>query len=193
MSSLTELIEQQSCLIQQICENHGEVTPEFESELEALGAALIQKVDGYKDFVDRLDAEVAFFRERADFFSRAARSVKRTRDFLWDRLKDYVMTTPNKEVIGDLYKYKLSRTKAKLVIDDKCNPAALADSEHENLVKMEFVLDKSKVREVLESGDALPFARLEDMFALKTSANSAKSTSKKGKGKGNGNNRSRKK
>lgn len=122
----------------------GELTPELEVRLDALHAALVQKVDGVRDYITALDADADLVKAEEKRLAEIRAGIERRRD----RFKQYVMA-----MMLRMDRPKLSGTYGKLWVQRSTpsvkvpDPAALPDEYK----RTEIVIstDAKKLRETL--------------------------------------------
>lgn len=147
MSSLITIISDTNKTINDIIENGGEMTDEMREELKYLDQSMLQKVDGYAVFIDRIKLEIGYFKEKAKEFSGMAKTLSNLDDSIKERLK-YVMTGMEKtEVKGNNYRFKLSDTAGKLeivesLIPDKYKTQTLIIEIDKEAIKRDLKLGK---------------------------------------------------
>lgn len=173
--SLVSIVSEVNQLEKMLIEAGGEITPEIEALLTVKEVNLPQKVDNYSFILERMKSAEAFYKERSELFSSAARAFKNAQATLKERLKMAMHEMGVDELSGEEIRFKLSKSKPSLVIDEL---AAIPTEYFEQVVQNE--LQKDKLTEDLKIGE-VPGAHLEDSFSLRSYANSPKSAKKGGK------------
>ncbi len=164
--TLVARAEDQIALWQLIEESGGELTPTVEAWLKEIETGLATKVDSYRNFIEDLQDEGAKLRRRAQELAGAAQSLERLADSMRDRIKFVMQQLGTDEVKGEFYRFKLSELKPKMVIDD------LAKIPLDLLMTVtETVVDKERIRGLLDAGVAVPGARLEPVKSLRDYVN----------------------
>lgn len=138
----------------------GSAEPEeietFNNTLDAVMGEIEVKADGYA-------AVMTEIKGRANTVSAEINRLKAIEDRLnftikrmEDRLKTAMEEIGTKDIKTDLHRFRIvgNGGKQKMIINDLCVP----DSYKEQIL----VPDKDKIRKVLESGECLTFAHLED-------------------------------
>lgn len=166
--TLPEIMAQATAITQALIEAGGELSPELEKRLELNKQELAQKVDAYIFIDDRFQAEAKFFAERAKAYQKIARSFERLSDVLRERVKQVMVETDTKEIRGDEYRFVLSPTQPRLVIEEGKLP-------REFLIQVTTVTpDKERIKTTLKDGFEIPGATLEGGFALRSYLNGKK-------------------
>lgn len=154
MATLYELTTEYQTLLDLGDSPDPEDQQAFLDTLEGLDFEIGLKADAYAAVRSQLigkkaaiDAEI----DRLKAFSNAAgKSIERLEKSLYE-----AMTAMNKDVIKtDLHTFKIVKNggKAPLVLDEQNVP--------DNYKKVVLEIDKSKIRQALEDGEQLPFARI---------------------------------
>lgn len=173
--TLKTMIENQNNLMMEIMASDGEITPELEAKLNDLDVSIPSKIDAYYLIMDRLENESDYFKSKAEEFLLAAKQMSQAKERIKDRLK-FIMQSENKtELLGNDYKFSLSKSKPKVAIQ-------------ENLVPIEYYkqvieerIEKDRIAEDLKAGISIPGCHLEDVFAFRSSVNKKLIEKKKSK------------
>ena len=160
--TLFSLVSQANAIEQAIAEAGGELSPEIEAALANIDIAVASKVDGYNAVMDRLDALAAYWKAEADKRAKIAKSVSAASDRLNANIKAAMLKMGKDEVIGNDVRFKLAKTKGRLVINEQ---------ELDPSFKMEIrdvVPDKERIKTALEDGFSVSGATLEPSFSLRS-------------------------
>lgn len=145
----------------------GEIDQELEAFLGGIMTDVGNKVDTYKFVIDRLEMGAEMLNTRAMEFSRAADALEGTVESMRGRIKEAMLALKLREVNGQSWRYKLSPSKPRLVLDQGfSNPDYLIT---ETVTK----IDSVKLRKDLEAGKAVLGASFEDTFSLRPYINKA--------------------
>ena len=166
INTLASMFSMHADLLKGLLET-GEVTPEIESMLAHLEIALPEKVDGYHHILSRLEAEMEYFKAKADELYAASKVISNARDRIKEHIKFKMQEQGLSSLEGLDFKFTLSKSKPKVVVQEELIP-----KEYTREVT-EIKIDKDRISEDLKLGIPVPGAHLEDVFALKTSVNKA--------------------
>lgn len=144
-------------------ESNGEITPENEPILEAFFAELENdqavKLEGYVGLIKTLEGEAAVAKATAEQFQMKARSRENSVKRLKDRVKMYLEVTNQPKAVtekGFTLAVRANGGKQPLDLDD----LRIEDLPPE-FRKITVTVDTEKIREHLEAGGSLSFARLQ--------------------------------
>lgn len=164
--SLIVLASQANSIEQMLIEASGELTPEIEAILSIRDTQLPEKVDSYYFIMERMKAGEAFYKEKADMFSKAAKSFKNAQETLKERLKLAMVELTTDELRGNAFRFKLSAGKPSVLVTDE---DAIPREYFEEVT--EFVLKKDRLSEDLKIGE-VPGAVLDQTMTLRSFVNS---------------------
>lgn len=159
--SLAVLVSDMSVVLSQIVEAGGELTPELESAFDNIGGQLQEKTDSYAFFMDRLENEAEFWKQKADSYNKVAKSCKALRERLNDSIKSAMLVLKTDEIHGGEMRFKLSRAAPRLVIDETALPSGY------KMQVIETVPDKAKIKAAIEVGQEIAGVKQEDVFTLR--------------------------
>jgi len=163
--SLIRLVQSSNSLVQALLETGGELTPEIEAALAHIDTKLPEKVDSYQSIMDRLEIESEYWALKADQFKKMATACKNARERLKDNIKYAMNELGQTELVGNDFKFKLSNSKPKLVVDDVSLDRAYF------MQVTETVVDKKRIEEDLRLGIPVKGAKLEEVKSLRSSLN----------------------
>lgn len=163
--TLVSLSANMGTILAEIAEAGGELSPKLEAMLDEIGKDLARKTDSYVMVLDKLEAEEEFWKAKADAFSRVAKGCAAIREKMRDRIRTAIELTGEAEVRGDDFRFKLTDSKPRLVIEEPYLP------EQWWMVVTEEHPDKDRIRAELEAGGTIPGARLEEVKSLRKYVN----------------------
>lgn len=175
-TTLKELLHTTNEITDLLIESGGELTPEIEDKMRVSEVNLPKKIDSYSFILDRLKSEAAYFKQKADFYSSISKACKNAQERLKDNVKHVMISSDESELLGNDIKFKLSKTKPSLHIDET------KISKEYRYQEVREVIDKEKIREDLELGVPVQGASLVPSFSLRTYANKSSDKSSKKKG-----------
>lgn len=163
--TLYSLVSQSQALERMLVETGGELTPELEAMLDNIDVSMAQKIDGYAFVMEDCEARAAFWKAKAETYSKIAKSHALIQERIKERLKAALIQLGKDEIQGNEIRFKLSKLKPKLVIWN-------ADEIPEELkiVVQTKAPDKDRIAEALSEGFEVPGARMEPVFSLRTYA-----------------------
>lgn len=167
-NSLPVIVAEMSGILSQIVEAGGELTPELEAAFDNVGSQIKVKADSYAFLIDKLEAESDFWKAKAESFSKVAKSCKSLRDRLSDSIKTAMVELDMPEVEGEDFRFKLSRTAPRLVLNEEALPK-------EYLMQVTtYTPDKDRIKAALTDGAKIPGAALEGGFSVRKYVNAKK-------------------
>lgn len=162
--SLPMIVAELSVVMNAIVENGGELSPELETMFDNLGSQLSTKADGYAYFMEKLEHEADFWKEKANSYLKVSKSCANLKDRLNNSIKLAMRQLGTDEVKGDDVRFKLSKLPPKLVLDESL-PSSY------KMAVTEYVPDKDRIKHDLEIGLEVPGATLEPVWSLRKYAN----------------------
>ena len=163
--SLGDLVTGFSSILERIAEAGGELTPELEALFDQVGQEIQVKTDSYAFVMDRLEAEAAFWKQRAEQFGKVAKSCTSLRERLKDGIKAAMLQLGRDGIEGTDFRFALTTQGKKLVLDE----VLLSDAWKMQVV--EIVPDKERITQALQGGKEVPGARFEEVKALRKYVN----------------------
>lgn len=143
-------------------ESGGELShPCMSSWLEEVQKNVAEKADHYVTMKDMLKAKAEQFRVESKAFQDAARQIESVLDAMNDRVKAAMAIMQTDEIRGNLYRFKLSNSAPKLLVDEYRIPDAF------KMVVMVTNVDREKIKTALQAGEEVEGARLEPVSALR--------------------------
>lgn len=163
--SLHESVKDSHSLELAIIENGGELTPELEASLTQISLDVAESVDRTHFALDRIENAVGYWKAKAAEYKKIADSLDTAHDRMKNYIKAVMADSGKSDLVGVEVRYKLSRAKPKVVIDeDKLAPAYFKE-------KLTLVPEKERIKQDLELGVPVDGARLEESFTLRAYPN----------------------
>lgn len=147
-------------------ENGGELTPEIEQALATTQEQIPQKIDGYKGYLDFLDAREKMLDELVKDIQRRKKAVKNAKE----NLKQHLMFTMNafgmKKIKGNVYTATISRLKGMECDDDTILSPYRRDIEGlsrtlPSYVTIEAKVSRTELKNVVKTEGVLPLGVVE--------------------------------
>lgn len=159
--SLSTLVVEMAQIEAQIVEAEGEITPAIEAMLASVQTDLAFKVDGYAFFMDKLKINAGYWKDQAEISYRVSKSLLNVEERLKGGIKFAMQALNTDEVKGVDVRFKLSKSKPRLLLEETMLPAEY------KMVVTEMVPDKEKIHHDLGVGIEIPGAKLEESFSLR--------------------------
>lgn len=163
--SLLKQINDQNDLMAKLIESDGELTEDMEKALATLETSVPAKLDSYYLIMERLEAEAEYFKSRAEEFSMAAKQMTAARDRLKKNIKFAMENSGVAELAGNDYRFTLSKSKPRLIIQDELVP----DDYKVEVVTIE--IEKDRIADHLREGLVIPGCRFEPVMSFRSSVN----------------------
>ena len=164
--SLIHLTSEIAALERALLENGGELPADLEAHFDLASGDLREKVDRYRHIIDAFGARADYFAE----LEKQARDAKKVFENQAERLKANlrraIEATGQDELLGNDWRYKLTRGKEKLVTTND-----LPDTFKKEKVTLEP--DKDQIISALEMGFEVPGAALVETTSLRCYVNVA--------------------
>lgn len=158
--SLVQLAKASSDVELALLESNGELTPEIEQALEVIAQELPAKVDSYSYLMDRMDQAADWYSGRAKQYEAVSKACDNVVLRLKNNIKAAMHLLGSTKVEGNEHKFSLTPMASKLVLT--------GDVPREYMKEvMKLEVDKDAIRSALVMGEQLPFARLEEVHALR--------------------------
>lgn len=164
MSTLPELLVLEKAVIAEVVACEGEVSAELEERIRSIDLSLAEKVEAYNYVMEKLDLEADYWKQKAERAAEISKKMCLTREFMRDRLKSLMIETNTSELKGIDNRFALVKAKARL-INEGTPEQALAEGF--GTIEQKIKVDGEKIREALEGGAKLDWARLEPAFGLR--------------------------
>jgi len=169
--TLMQIVDDRRALDELLTETGGEISEEQVEQtvskwMAEIRSNLAVKADSYEYKQKDLEAMIEQFKAHAKMFSSAAKSLDRVSDALKDRMKHAMLEMDTKEIVGNIFKYKLSNSAPKVVILDETKIPATFCRE-----KILVEVDKDAVKKAVLEGQEVGGVVLEQGYTLRVSAN----------------------
>lgn len=176
--SLAEMISQAVSLESQIVvaaeQNAGEIDAVLDGLLAELTTAIETKVDRYKFVMERLEIGAETMANEADKFYAASAALQNAAKRLKERLKETMVVTGQKELLGQLWKFTLSQNPDRLEVNMKDFLSWPSAREYSTPVEM-LQPNKDMIRDALQAGAEIPGCRLVPSTTLRQLINKVRS------------------
>jgi len=153
----------------ELIKNGGELTNELTSRFNVLDESVAHKVDSYKFIMEKNKFEVMRLKEKANEYLRLAKGYENVTVHLNLKLKATMFEMDTDELKGDEYRFKLSKTQPRLVVENETE--LLNDFKLADYWKMTKALDKKLIKDKIKEGFDIKGCKLEENFALKSYIN----------------------
>jgi len=161
--TLKELVRDLNALESLVIENDGQICETLEAWMEINETNVATKVDSYNFLIARLEKGSEFFKEKeAEYY--AARKVYENQIL---RMKNYVKDTMFAmgldELKGNEYRFKISKLKPKIVINN-IEELPLEYTRE----KITIEVDRDSIKKALDEGLKIKGASLETSYSLRS-------------------------
>lgn len=154
-TTLLKAIGEMNLITQEIIANGGELTPAMEEAMNEKDIVIAGKIDSYAYIWERSEIEEAYWKQKADEFSRVANALRAIRENLKFRLTYGIKAMGKTEVVGREFIFKFAKTSGKLIIlDEKAIPR-----KFKKTVKV-VELDKAGIKAALTAKKKVKGAKL---------------------------------
>lgn len=135
----------------------GEIDEAINTLIDELNSNIAVKTDGYVSLIRRLESQAAAAKAEAEQYQAIAKAREAAVDRLKARLMDHMKATGQTKIVT-----ATSRTVS--VINNGGQLPLIVDEMPIDKLPVEFIrhrpeIDRPKIRETLERGESLPFAR----------------------------------
>lgn len=158
--SLREIVNITSNIENMLIEANGEITEEIEQLLAIKDVQLPQKVDSYSLITDRFEKIEEYYKIKAAEFMAISKAASKVQDRLKEGLKLAMKDMGITELNGIDYRFKLSASNPKVVIDDE---SQIEDAYCAFVKKPE----SKRIAEDLKLGLPVKGAHLEPSYSLR--------------------------
>jgi hypothetical protein len=164
MNNLQLALQNAERIEQMLIESGGEITPEIQNEMILNPATISELVDIKYVSMERMDSSIEFFEKKAEEFKRIAHSLKSAQKFILDSIKNHMIETGKKELVGNEYQFKLSTAAPKVMIVDE---EKIAEAYKKQVTETQ--IDKKLIAEDLKKGIPVDGCVLEEVYAIRKS------------------------
>lgn len=162
MSTLKEILKDVHALEELLLENNGELVPVLQDWMTINENNLKTKVDSYAYFVSHLENGAEYFKQKSIEATNARKIYENQILKLKEYLKIVMTELTTDELKGEMYRYKLVKSKPVVIIKDEMSLPAIYMNE-----KIELYPDKESIKKDIENGIKIPGAELQENYALK--------------------------
>lgn len=166
-TSLVGLVHEITEIERQLIQGEGQLSPEIEALFDLTTGAIKDKVDRYKFIMDAMDARSVYFKDLSDQMTSARRLFENQKNRLKENLKYAMTNMDTTELEGHDWRFKLSRLKDKVVIDQSKLPSEYMKDE---VIR---VVDKDAIESALMLGETIPGVTTEPSTQLRPYVNPA--------------------
>lgn len=159
--SLPVIMRSHAELAIKLYESGGELTPEIQVALDLVTEKTVQKVDAYGHIMDRLEVESAFLSEKIKQLQDLQGKIEKARDGLEFLMTQALNTTDDKTLQGNEYKFKLSPTAGRTIVDETLLPIAYCKFE---VLK---TIDRARIKSELKDGRQVPGCSIEPGWSFR--------------------------
>lgn len=141
--------------------NGGELTPEIEEALETTKEMIPRKIDGYKGYMDFLDARVDLLDETIKKLQAKKKAAKNAKESIRRYVADTMQAFGIDKISGDIYTASLRRSKGIEVDEDLLLAPYAADinelsSRLPEYLTVDIKVSKTALKEAIKAEGLLP-------------------------------------
>lgn len=166
LKPLIAIVNDSAKIVNQIIENGGIMPPELKEEFNQMTIDLSAKLDAYAYIWERLDMEQEYWKMKAKEFDRIQKSIGNARDNLKERLRISMGKLEVNEVKGKEFRFTLSDTQGRLIIEDEKEVPEAYKTE-----VVQTVIDRADIKTDIKAGNAVPGAFIDYVPSLRKFAN----------------------
>lgn len=167
MNSLVSLVFDITEIERQIVQCDGELTPELEAQFDLTTGDIRSKIDAYKIVSDAFQARAEYFKDSAEQLTHARRLFENQKNRLKENVKFAMKNLNVTELEGNDWRYKLSRGKPALQIDESLLPDGFFKTVETKVV------DRVAIEEALALGMTIPGVSMQESESLRVYVNAA--------------------
>lgn len=134
----------------------------IEQELFQIDLGNAEAVEAYNLFSSNLEARAEFYKKQADEFYKIATSITGLANRYEAFVKKIMVESGNTDINGKSFRFKLSTTKPKLIIDNEDAVKAVYSK-----TETKVLVDKEAAKQDLELGVPVEGAHLEQSYSLR--------------------------
>lgn len=156
MTHLYELSTELATINDELITAEGEITPELESRLDAVNLALTEKATGLRKWLARIDGDSAALSAEI----KRLQTIKKQQENLQWRLMEYIK---HNMIVADLKTISTQIGTFSICKNPTSVEIILPDSvpkDFQDEVPAHWEINKKKVKDVLEQGHNVPWAKL---------------------------------
>ena len=129
-------------------------------EMRELGSQMKDKVDGYKFVVDRLVFRIEEIRSQIGELVDLKHQMENKLEAVKSRMAEVMKANGFDRLQGDKWSVRVGHSKS-VIVDDYVKADAALASAVPGAVKIQYAIDKTGIRKLLESGESLQWAKIE--------------------------------
>lgn len=160
--TLAELVDTSAYLESALIESGGEINEYIEGILAEWEEDFASKVDGYAVIMERLKMSTDYWKQQAALMNDMAKSCEKVEARLKERLRWGMQEMNVDEVKGETYRFKLTATKPKVIVDDQ----EIIPMDHK-IKEVLYKVDKSSILQKIKAGQNVPGAHIEENFSVR--------------------------
>lgn len=164
--SLVSIVKDFNALDELLIEQSGELCPTLENWMQINEHNLAEKVDNYKLYIEHLESRNEYFKGIKDQANAAQNVFKNMVSRMKENLKFSMGQLGTDELRGDMYRFKLSKPKQKIVI---VNEGEVPLEFTKEVTKIE--LDMAKIEASIAAGQKIPGVEIETNQSLLSYSN----------------------
>jgi hypothetical protein len=164
---LIDILNNISQLENQLIESRGEVSEEFELTHLLTNQQLLEKVDNFKFFLDRILKIAEHYEEQEEQAKRIKNALNKKISNSKDYIKKIMLEKNITTLEGDSYAFHISPTKGKLVIIDE-------EKAKQKFPKVKVDINTEELKASLVNNSECDFAKIEQTYSLRTLAKRTK-------------------
>jgi len=166
MNNLQLALQHADMIESMLIESGGEITEEIQAEMRINPKTIGELVDIRYVSMERLESAQAFFKQKAEQYTKIARSLDCAVDYCKESLKSYMTENCKRELVGTDYQFKLVNAAPKVKILDE---TALDEVYKKSTVVVST--DRKKLLDDLKAGIQVSGCTLEEVYSLRKSIN----------------------
>ncbi len=173
MASLAKYATEVEVVCQEIDNAEGTIPTDLINRFAFAQGELATKVDNFIGFLDAVKARVTTLKEHRDRVVKAIRTAESFERGLKDYVKFVMLANPGMQFKGEEGSFRLQRNPPSLKIDFAREDKTIHAVVDPALIHLEpslakyvkavscFVIDTERLKEALEAGEEIPWARIE--------------------------------
>lgn len=164
--SLIAIVKDFNALDELLIEQNGELCPTLENWMQINEHNLSEKVDGYKLYLEHLESRNEYFKGIKEQANAAQNIFKNMVSRLKDNLKYAMTSMETSELRGEMYRFKLGKSKEKIVIE---NAEMIPLKYTKEVTRIE--IDMDAIKAAIDAGEVIPGIMIETNSSLLSYSN----------------------
>lgn len=164
--SLVAIIKDFNALDELLIEQSGELCPTLENWMQINEHNLAEKVDNYKLYIEHLESRNEYFKGIKEQANNAQNVFKNMVLKMKENLRFAMEGMKTDELRGDMYRYKLSKPKRKIVISNRDEVPLEFTKE-----VLSIEIDMDLVEKAITEGRSIPGIKIEETQSLLSYSN----------------------